>query len=534
MASGAQASPEAGQSGARPPQAATSGRLDVPELESANYPLMIVGVMAASLLQILDTTIANVALPHMQSSLGATVDTITWVLTSYIIASAVALPLTGWLADRIGARTLFIGSVAGFITASMLCGIAQNLEEMVIFRALQGVAGAFIAPLSQSFMLDATRPSRHPQIMAVWGMGIMIGPILGPILGGWLTETANWRWVFYVNLPVGLASLAILVAYLPKRPTRPRRFDLAGFMLLAVALASFQLMLDRGQQEDWLASAEIWIYLFLMLSATWMVVVHFATAKAPMFERSLFADRNFAIALAFMIVIGIVMFAVMALLPPMLQNLFGYGVIDTGIVLMPRGVGILVSMQISGLLMRRGVDARPVVASGFLICALSLWQMAHWSLAVDEMHVIVSGLLQGLGMGLVFIPLQVSAFATLSPALRTDGSSLLNLFRSLGASAGIAWMTVLLARNIQTAHEDLGGNITAATGNIVDFSTIDRFQVLGDTAMTIIDAEVNRQAAMIAYIDDFYLMMWITLAAAPLALLMRKNKGPARPVALSE
>lgn len=534
MASGAQASPDAAQSEPKPPQGAARGGLDSPELETANYPLMIVGVMAASLLQILDTTIANVALPHMQSSLGATVDTITWVLTSYIIASAVALPLTGWLADRIGARNLFIGSVAGFILASMLCGIAQNLEEMVAFRALQGVAGAFIAPLSQSFMLDATRPSRHPQIMAVWGMGIMIGPILGPILGGWLTETANWRWVFFVNLPVGLASLAILIAYLPKRAKRRRRFDLAGFLLLAVALAAFQLMLDRGGHVNWLASSEIWVYLLLTLSATWMVVIHFATAKAPMFDRTLFADRNFTIALAFMIVIGIVMFAVMALLPPMLQNLFGYGVIDTGIVLMPRGVGILVSMQVSGLLMRRGVDARPVVASGFLICAVSLWQMAHWSLDVDEMHVIISGLLQGLGMGLVFIPLQVSAFATLSPALRTDGSSLLNLFRSLGASAGIAWMTMLLARNIQTSHADLGANVTAATGNLIDFSTTDRFQALGDTAMTIIDAEVNRQAAMIAYIDDFYLMMWITLAAAPLALLMRRNKGPAGQVALSE
>lgn len=508
---------------------------DVAELETRNYRLMIVGVMAASLLQILDTTIANVALPHMQSSLGATVDTITWVLTSYIIASAVALPITGWLADRVGARRLFIGSVAGFILASMLCGLAQNLEEMVLFRALQGVAGAFIAPLSQSFMLDTTRPSRHPQILAVWGMGIMIGPILGPILGGWLTETANWRWVFFVNLPVGIAALAILIATLPQREQRERRFDITGFVLLALALAAFQLLLDRGAQQDWLASAEIWTYLIVTLSATWMVVVHFATARAPMFERRLFADRNFAIALAFMVVIGIVMFAVMALLPPMLQNLFGYGVIDTGIVLMPRGVGILVSMQLSGLLMRRGIDARPVVASGFLICAFSLWQMAQWSLGVDETHVIISGLLQGLGMGLVFIPLQVSAFATLPPALRTDGSSLLNLMRSLGASAGISWMTVLLARNIQTAHADLGSHVTAATGSMVDFSTIARFQALGDTAMVLVNAEVTRQAAMIAYIDDFWLMMWITLAAAPLAFLMRGNKGRSNgPVVLSE
>ena len=507
---------------------------DVPELETRNYTLMIVGVMAASLLQVLDTTIANVALPHMQSALGATVDTVTWVLTSYIIASAVALPLTGWLSDRIGARRLFIGSVAGFILASMLCGLAQNLEEMVAFRALQGVAGAFIAPLSQSFMLDSTRPSRHPQIMAVWGMGIMIGPILGPILGGWLTEAANWRWVFFVNLPVGIASLVILLTCLPSRPKRVRRFDILGFVLLAIALAAFQLLLDRGAQEDWLASAEIWVYLLLTLSATWMVVIHFTTARAPMFERSLFADRNFTIALFFMVVIGIVMFAVMALLPPMLQNLFGYGVIDTGMVLMPRGVGILLSMQVSGLLIRRGVDARPVVASGFLVCALSLWQMSHWSLDVDEFHVVISGLLQGLGMGLVFIPLQVSAFATLNPRMRTDGSSLLNLFRSLGASAGISLMTVLLARNIQTSHADLSQNVTAATGHIIDFSAVDRYQVAGDTAMALLNAEVTRQAAMVAYIDDFYLMMWITLAAAPLAFLMRKNAGPAGPVTLSE
>nr|WP_157058361.1 DHA2 family efflux MFS transporter permease subunit [Altererythrobacter epoxidivorans] len=494
------------------------------------------GIMAASMIQILDTTIANVAIPHMQSSLGATVDTVTWVLTSYIIASAVALPLTGWLADRIGARRLFISSVGGFIVASMLCGMAQNLEEMVIFRALQGVAGAFIAPLSQSFMLDSTRPSKHPQIMSVWGMGIMIGPILGPILGGWLTESVNWRWVFYVNLPIGVFSMSALIAYLPHREQKRRKFDIFGFALLAVCLTSLQLMLDRGTQLDWFDSGEIWLYALVCASTGWMVVVHFATAANPMFETTLFKDRNFAIALSFMIVIGIVMFAVMALMPPMLQNLFGYGVIDTGIVLMPRGVGILFSMQISGWLMRRGFDARPVVATGFLICALSLWQMSHWSLAVDQFHIIMSGLLQGLGMGLVFIPLQVSAFATLKPHLRTDGSSLLNLMRSIGASIGISIMTALLGQNIQTSHEELAGHVTAATGGFIDFSTIDRFQALGDAALRIVDAEVNRQAAMVAYIDDFYLMMWITLAAAPLTLIMRKNVSPhaARKVEISE
>jgi len=496
---------------------------DEAHLHADNYWLLIVGIMAASLLQILDTTIANVAIPHMQASLGATIDSVTWVLTSYIIASAVALPITGWLADRIGARRLFIGSVAGFIFTSMLCGMAQNLEEMVIFRAMQGVAGAFIAPLSQAFMLDITRPSRHAQVMAIWSMGIMIGPILGPILGGWLTESANWRWVFYVNLPIGILSLAALIAYLPQPEQRRRPFDLTGFILLAIALSGLQLMLDRGGHLDWFDATEIWIYALLALSAGWMVVIHLSTAKHPMFDTALFRDRNFAFAMLFMLVIGVVMFATMALLPPMLQNLFGYGVIDTGIVLMPRGIGILISMQVSSWLMRRGWDARPVVAMGFLICGFSLWQMAHWSLAVDQFHIIATGLTQGLGMGLVFIPLQVSAFATLAPRLRTEGSSLLNLFRSLGASVGIALMTVLLGSNIQTSHSVLAGHITAATGSVIDVSTIDRFQALGDMALRIMDAEVNRQAAMIAYINDFWLMMWITIAAAPLAFFMRSN-----------
>lgn len=501
---------------------------DRAQLQTDNYWLLMTGIMLASLLQILDTTIANVAIPHMQASLGATVDTISWVLTSYIIASAVALPITGWLADQVGGRQLFIASVAGFILTSMLCGMAQSLEAMVAFRALQGVTGAFIAPLSQSFMLDSTRPTRHAQIMAIWGMGIMLGPILGPILGGWLTESANWRWVFYVNLPIGVVALAILIAFLPHREQARRRFDMTGFVLLAMALAALQLMLDRGGHVDWFESREIWIYCLLSLCAAWMVAIHLTTTDNPLFSRKLFADRNFAFSLGFMVVIGVVMFAVMALMPPMLQNLFGYGVIDTGIVLMPRGVGILVSMQISSLLLRKGVDARPLVASGFLLGAFSLWQMAHWSLAVDQFQIIYSGLLQGLGMGLVFIPLQVSGFATLPPHLRTEGSSLFNLARSLGASAGISLMVVLLGRNIQTSHGDLASHVTAASGNVIDVSALDRFQAMGDFVLGAIDVEVNRQAAMVAYVNDFWVMMWVTLAAAPFAFLMRNQAAGVR------
>lgn len=495
---------------------------DVPALPAENTGLLIVGVMLASLLQVLDITIANVAIPHMQSALGATADSVTWVLTSYIVAAAVFMPITGWLADKVGARRLFILSTAGFIVTSVLCGLAQNLTEMVIFRSLQGVAGAFIAPLSQSFMLDSTRPSRHPQMMAIWGMGVMIGPIAGPVLGGWLTENWDWRFVFFVNLPVGLLALALLVMTLPRRPTRRRKFDIAGFCYLGLALASLQLLLDRGQQLDWFDAGEIWLYTFLTVSGAWMALVHFVTSKNPLFERELFADRNFVVATMFMLVVGLVMFAVMALLPPMMQHLLGYGVIDTGLVLMPRGVGVLISMQLAGLAVKHGVDPRALVAGGFVIVATSLWEMAHWSLAVDYDHIWWTGVFQGLGMGFVFIPLQTIAFATLPPRYRTDGASLLNLMRSIGSSVGISVTTTLLVRSIQVSHQDLAAHVTAASSSVFDLSKADRFQSAGEAALAFADAEINRQAAMIGYVNDFWFMMWICIAATPLVLFMRK------------
>jgi DHA2 family multidrug resistance protein len=433
------------------------------------------------------------------------------------------MPITGWLADRIGMRRLFLGAVTGFIIASAMCGIAQNLGEMVLFRAIQGVSGAFIAPLSQTVMLDTTRPSRQPQIIAVWGLGIMIGPILGPLIGGWLTENWNWRWCFYVNLPVGIAALTILLAQMPKREIRKRRFDLFGFAMLAIALSSLQLFLDRGNQADWFSSAEIWIELAIALSAAWVTAVHLVTAKTPLFHRALFADMNFVIAALFMIVIGVVMFATMALLPLMLQQLLGYDVIGTGMILMPRGVGILISMQLSSFLMRKGIDARWIVAIGFLIGAWSMDWMAHWSLAADQYSITVSGLVQGLGIGLVFIPLNATAFATLPPNLRTDGSSLLNLTRNIGSSVGISVAMTLLARNTQKVHSALAEHVTPSISSMFDLSAIGQFAGYGDAATEMANNIVTQQAAMVAYIDDFYLMMWLSLISVPLVFFMRKN-----------
>ena len=520
----ASAAPSAGKRRRRAPVAdpALSPAEDVATLPAENPTLLAIGTLTASLLQILDTTIANVAIPHMQSSLAATSDEISWVLTIYILAVALAMPVTGWLSDRIGSRRLFMGSVAGFVITSMLCGMAQNITQMVIFRALQGATGAFISPLSQSVMIDTNKPSRQSQMMAMWGMGIMIGPILGPILGGWLTENWNWRSVFYINVPLGIVALVIMAAELPSRPLVRRRFDMTGYFLVATALACIQLLLDRGNHVDWFDSLESWIYVGLGLSAAWVGVIHLATAREPLFDRHLFADSNYLFALFFTTIVGVVMFATMALLPPMLQRLFGYGVIDTGMAMMPRGVGTLIAMQISGMLMRKGHDPRLVMAAGFAIAGLSLWQMSTWSLQVDYAAVTWSGFLQGVGMGLVFIPLNSSAFATLTAGLRTDGASLLNLFRSIGSSIGISVVMALLARNLQVSHADLGSHVTASFTTALDVSTLDRFQALGETALRMIDLEVNRQAAMIAYVDDYYLMMWMTFLTIPMIAFMRR------------
>lgn len=499
---------------------------DEPTLPVRNHALVIFGVMLASLLQVLDTTIANVAIPHMQSALGATPESVMWVLTSYIIASAIATPLTGWLSDKIGGRELFIVSISLFVLASVLCGLAQNLEQMVAFRLLQGVFGAFLAPLSQSFMLDTTRPSRHSVVMSIWSTGIMLGPILGPVLGGWLTENWNWRFVFYINLPLGLLSLVILITQLPHRPKTPRKFDMFGFIWLSTALAALQLLLDRGNHVDWFESGEIWIYTGLIFSGAWITAVHFRQSANPLLNMHLFSDRNFAVAVGLMVMFGSILFSTLALLPPMLQHLFGYTVIGTGLVLMPRGMGSILSTFLGGMLMRRGVDVRLIMGTGLLVTAWTLYEMAQWSLEVDSTAIVLLALIQGMGFGLVFIPINILAFATLSPQHRTEASAIMNLFRSVGSSIGISLVTVALARNTQISHADLASHVTGESGGaIIDFSAMERFQQLGEAAMTMVNGEVTRQASMIAFVNDYYIMMWMALAALPMLLFLKPPKA---------
>ena len=485
--------------------------------------IVTIGVMMAVLLQVLDTTIANVALPHMQASLSATQDTINWVLTSYIVASAIALPISGWLADRVGRKRLLLISVLMFTVASVLCATATSLTEMVAFRAFQGVGGAFIVPLAQATLFDINPREKHGQAMALFGGGVMIGPILGPVLGGWLTDNYNWRWVFLVNLPVGIICWLLMARFMPKTETHERKFDMFGFVLLALALAGLQLFLDRGEQNDWLSSWEIRLELGLAIAASWMFVVHMATAKHPLFDRSMFADRNFATSLLFMAVTGVLLLAGLALLPPLLQNMYGYSVLQSGYLTAPRGVGTLISMLVAGRLTGK-IDARLLVGIGVVLMGVSLYMMTGFAIDQPSSPVITSGVVQGLGLGLIFVPLQTLAFETLATRLRTTGAALLNLSRNIGGSIGISIVSTQLVRMTQVAHADLAHNITEQTIPTLDPTVLQTvFPVAGPAALAYINMEVTRQALFIAYLDDFKLMMIVSFAVLPLLLLMRRG-----------
>ena len=487
-----------------------------------NKGLITVSIMLATIMQVLDTTIANVALPNMQGSLGAAQDQITWVLTSYIVAAAIMTPVTGWLSDQIGLRQLFIGSAAGFVIASMACGFATSLNEMIAFRLFQGLCGAALVPLSQTVLLNINTKEQHGSAMAIWGAGIMVGPIVGPTLGGWLTETFNWRYVFFVNLPIGILALAGMILFLPKTPTRKRGFDFFGFAMLSLFIGALQLFLDRGEQIEWFSSAECWIELGLAVTGLWAFTLHITGREGAFIDPKIFTDKNLVMALVMIFVVGMILLAGLALLPPMLQGILGYPVVTTGVVLAPRGVGTMISMIVVGRLIGK-FDTRLLILTGLLLTALSLYQMSGFSTQMDEWPIITSGVVQGLGLGLVFVPLSTLAFATLEPKFRPDAASLFSLLRNIGSSVGISIVSVELAHNIIIERASLVEAINPFNAN---FSTaMSRMGGMSQTAlMGMLNGQVQAQAAMVAYVDDFKLMMVITLIAVPLLLFMKPPK----------
>jgi DHA2 family multidrug resistance protein len=485
-----------------------------------NTALITFGTVLATFMYALDTTIANVAMPHMQGSFAAGQDQITWVLTSYIVASAIMTPPTGWLSNRFGRRRLFLISIAGFAGASVLCGIASSLEQMVIFRVLQGMFGAALVPMSQSILLDSYPREKHGSAMAIWGMGSVVGPVLGPTLGGWLTDNYSWRWVFYINIPFGLLAFLVVSAAVPEsKINRKLRFDTFGFAALSIALAALQMLLDRGEQLDWFGSTEIVIEAVLSGLFFYIFLVHIFTAERPFISPRLFVDRNFSIGLVFITAVGVVLYGTLALLPPLLQNLLGYPVFTAGLLMAPRGVGTMIAMFVVGRLVTK-YDPRYLVLFGLALSAYSLWWIQGFSLNVPDWEIAGSGLIQGFGLGFVFVPLTTLTFATLATEWRNEGTGLYNLMRNIGSSIGISAVITLLTQNTQIMHAALAEHVTLFN-RLFDAPVLQRFWNLQTpTGVAVLNAEVTRQASMVAYINDFKMMMILTLLLIPLTLMI--------------
>jgi MFS transporter, DHA2 family, multidrug resistance protein len=516
---------------------------------------LTVVVMMATIMQALDGTIANVALPNIQGSLSATQEQVAWVITSYIVSAAIATPLAGFCAVRFGVRRILVSSVIGFTIASMLCGAAQTLPQLVAFRTMQGICGAALVPLSQTLMMEAYPREEQGKAMAMWGVGTMLGPITGPTLGGWLTDEYSWRWVFYINLPVGiLCAVGLMILIKNKASDTPRPFDLLGFTLLSIAIGTFQLMLDRGEQIDWFGSREIVIEAVVAGVAAAMFVIHMLSSDHPFLPRDLFRDRNLMLGIIFTAITGLLMIVTATLLPPFLQQLKGYPVFTTGVVMAPRGIGTMISMFMVSRLIGK-VDARWLIAIGLSLCGLSLYDMTQFSIDVSEGQVIWNGFMQGVGLGLVFPPLTTLAFATVPARIRTEGAAINALMRNLGASIGVAVLVALLDRNTQINRSALAEHLTPfsplwryGTTPIENGVLVDRSRLTAhmtpfgggwpygsvpvDDPSKLIGMwgeELNRQASMIAYLNDFRVLAVAAVVFIPLLFLMRRQAQYARP-----
>ena len=458
----------------------------------------------------------------MQGSLSASRDQITWVLTSYIVAAAIFTAPVGWIASRFGKRNFFLVSLTGFTVTSMMCGAAQSLDQMILFRLMQGCFGAALSPLSQAVMLDLYPPQKRGNIMAIWGMGVMLGPILGPTLGGYLTDAYNWRWVFYVNVPFGIAAVAGIWLFFKDSPRDSSlRFDWFGFGALALGLGALQLMLDRGTGKGWFGSAEIILECLIAGVGIYLFVVHMLTAKTPFIPPKIFNDRNFLSALFLMFVVGAILLASSALLPPYLQNLAGYSVFDTGMLMAPRGFGTMFAMMFAGRLAMR-IDPRFLMTCGIALLLWSMWDMSGWTPRIDSTTLIIVTFLQGVGMGFVFVPLNLTAFATLAPHYRTDGSALMNLTRNIGSAIGVSVTTTVLATSVQVMHSQLSGyasGFNRALGINAPGLMMNPQIPFG---LANLNGMIEMRAEVIAYSNDFLFMTYVSLPAFLIIWLMKK------------
>ena len=489
--------------------------------QAINRPAITACVILAVVMQALDTTIANVALPYMQGSVSASADQINWVLTSYIVAAAIMTPPSGFLANRFGRKRVLMVAVAGFVAASVLCGIAQSLLEIVAFRLLQGFFGAALVPIGQSILLDIYTPEERGSAMALFGVSVMVGPVLGPVIGGWLTDHYSWRWVFYINVPIGALALAGISIFMKEtKISAAARMDWLGFGSLSVAIAAMQVFLDRGAQLDWFSSFEILIEATVCVSAFYIFLVHTFTATHSFVNPKLFLDRNFSVGMLFIFIVGITYLASLALLTPYLQTLVGYPVVTAGLVMGPRGLGTMACMFLVGRLIGK-VDTRLLLLVGLLLTAWALYDMTGWNPNVSQWTIAVTGFVQGAGLGFLFVPLTTVTFATLAPEQRADGTGLYNLSRNVGSSIGISVVSYLLIRNNQVNHATIASHVTAFNRAFDNSTVLQAWSPWTAGGRAALDQVIQMQASIISYIDDFKLMMILSLAAIPLVLLLR-------------
>ncbi len=489
--------------------------------QAINRSAITACIILAVIMQALDTTIANVALPYMQGSVSASADQINWVLTSYIVAAAIMTPPSGFLANRFGRKRVLMVAIAGFVVASVLCGIAQSLLEIVAFRLLQGFFGAALVPIAQSILLDIYTPEERGSAMALFGVSVMVGPVLGPVIGGYLTDQFSWRWVFYINVPIGALAFAGISIFMKEtKISAAARIDWLGFGSLSVAIAAMQVFLDRGAQLDWFSSFEILIEATVCVSAFYIFLVHTFTAKDSFVNPKLFLDRNFSVGMLFIFIVGVTYLASMSLLTPYLQTLMGYPVVTAGLVMGPRGLGTMACMFFVGRLIGK-VDTRLLLVVGLLLTAWAMYDMTGWTPNVSQWTIAVTGFIQGAGLGFLFVPLTTVTFATLGPEQRADGTGLFNLSRNVGSSVGISVVSYLLIRNQQINHATIASHVTAVNRAFDNSIVLHAWNPWTASGRAALDQVIQMQGSIISYIDDFKLMMILSLAAMPLVLLLR-------------
>ena len=504
--------------------------------------VIAVTVTLATFMEVLDTSIANVALPHIAGNLSTGSDESTWVLTSYLVSNAIVLPLSGWLSGLIGRKRFYMACVALFTVSSFLCGLAPSLGILVLFRVLQGAGGGGLQPSEQAILTDTFLPEKRGMAFAVYGVAVVVAPTIGPWLGGWITDNFSWRWIFYINVPVGILSLILTSLLISDPPYMKRanikrgfRIDYIGIGLISLGLGSMQIILDKGQREDWLASGFIRVFFVMMLVGIVAGILWELRHKDPVVDLRMLKDRNFAISTLAMFFLGFVLYSSTVLIPQFLQQLMGYSAELAGLALSPGGVVLLVMMPVVGFLVSK-LDTRLLIAFGCVVCALSLFVMAGWNLQLDYGHAARARMLQTFGLAFLFIPINVAAFAYVPKEKTNMGTGIINLARNIGASVGIAMVTTMLERRAQFHQAQLSAHVTnfnPALARLTNGTTV-RLISYGSSAwhaaaqaQSIVYNLVQRQSAMLAFVDDFKMLGVIFLAVIPILLLMRKPKVPA-------